>query len=241
MKGLFFIVSILLSISAFSQSSEIVSGGTSASNMYGGTQVNAGANSGFWIKSGSGNTKLEGSYYLFNTWANNAAFYLLANEGYKVPKVNFNVRFNRFEANMSNNGSNDSIFAFDSKTIKQVTLGSKLFVKKQVAGKGNNYFLEMIEEGEGLTLLKSYNTSIIPGTVNPMTQQKLKADKIEINSSYYVERDGNLEEVKLKKSTVLKLMANKKEEIKEFLKDSSISFKKDSDIKKIFNYYNSII
>ena len=151
------------------------------------------------------------------------------------------MRFNRFEANMSNDASKDSIFAFNSQSIKKVVIGNKTFVKKQVEGKGSNYFLEVIEDGDQVTLLKSFNASVIPGTINPMTQQKMKADKIEIKSSYYIERDGDLEEVKLKKSTIMKLMSDKKDKIKGFLNENNISFKKDADIKKIFHYYNSII
>ncbi|WP_396603147.1 hypothetical protein [Algibacter sp. R77976] len=241
MKRLLFLVGLFATFSAFSQNSEIIGSGTSASNMYGGVQVSAGSNNGVWIKSTSSKSKVEGSYYLFDNWGNIASFYLLGNEGYKIPKVNFNIRFNRFEANMSNEGANDSIFAFNSKSIKKVVLGSKEFVKKQVEGKGSNYFLETIQDGDKLSLFKSYNAIISPGTINPMTQQKMNADKIEIKSSYYLEKNGSLEEVKLKKSTVLKLMSDKKDEIKGFLNDNNLSFKKDADIKKIFSYYNSII
>ncbi|MGB5418061.1 hypothetical protein [Algibacter sp.] len=240
MKKVFLLIGALVTMCSYSQSSEIIGSGSSASNMYGGVQVSSGSNSGVWIKSTASNSKVEGSYYLFNNWANSASFYLLGNEGYKIPNVNFNVRFNRFEANMSDDASKDSIFAFNSQSVKKVVVGSKEFVKKQVSGKGANYFLEMIQEGDKLSLLKSYDASISPGTINPMTQQKMKADKIEIKSNFYVEKNGSLEEVRLKKSTVLKLMADKKVEIKEFLGDNDISFKNDADIKKIFSYYNSI-
>ena len=241
MKKIFLVLGVFSTIFSFAQSTEIIGTGSSASNMYGGVQVRAGSNNGVWIKSSSTKTKVQGSYYLFNNWLNTASFYLLGNEGYKVPKVNFNVRFNRFEANMSNDASKDSIFAFNSQSIKKVVIGNKTFVKKQVEGKGSNYFLEVIEDGDQVTLLKSFNASVIPGTINPMTQQKMKADKIEIKSSYYIERDGDLEEVKLKKSTIMKLMSDKKDKIKGFLNENNISFKKDADIKKIFHYYNSII
>ncbi|MFV9550126.1 hypothetical protein [Algibacter sp. PT7-4] len=241
MKKIFLLVTAFTTLYTFSQNSKIIGSGTSASNMYGGVQVTAGSNNGVWIKSSASKSKVEGSYYLFNNWVNNASFYLLGNEGYKVPQVNFNVRFNRFEANMSKNMAVDSIFAFNSQSIKKVVIGDKEFVKKQIEGKGSNYFLEMIQEGDKVSLLKSYNTVINPGTINPMTQKKMQADKIDIQSSYYIDRGGNLEEVKLKKSTVLKLMADKKQEIKSFLSDNKISFKVDADIKKIFNYYNSII
>ena len=86
--------------------------------------------------------------------------------------------------------------------------------------------------------------SISENTINfhiTNIKQKMKADKIDIKTSYFVDRNGELEEIKLKKSTILKLMSDKKDEIKSFLNEHSLSFKKDPDIKEIFNYYNSII
>ena len=179
------------------------------------------------------------SNYLFSNWANMASIYSTDKKGYKIPKVNFNVKFNRFEANLSD-GSKDSIFAFNSKSIDKVVLGEHEFIRKQVEGKGSNYFLELIQEGDKISVLKSYSAVVIPGTINPMTQQKLKEDTIKINSSYYVDRNGNMEEVKLKKSTVLKIMSDKKDELKRYMSENKLSFKTDDDIKKIFSYYNSI-
>lgn len=239
MKKLFLLVGLFSVAFAFSQKSEIISTGTSASNMYSGITFSAGTNNGIWIKSHPSKTKVEGSNYLFNNWANMASIYTIDNKGYKIPKVNFNVKFNRFEANLSD-GSKDSIFAFNSKTIDKVVIGNQEFVKKVVEGKGSNYFLELIQRGDKISLLKSYNATLISGNVNPMTQKKLTDDKISINFIYYIDRNGKLEDIKLKKSTVLKLMSDKNGELKTFINENKLSFKEEDDIKKIFNYYNSI-
>ena len=239
MKKIFLLAGLFSISFAFSQNSEIVGTGTSASNMYTGITVSAGSNNGIWIRSNPSESKVEGSNYLFSNWVNMASIHTTDKKGYKIPKVNFNVKFNRFEANLSD-GSKDSIFAFNSKSIDKVIIDNHQFVRKSVEGKGSNYFLELIEEGDKLSLLKSYSAVITQGTINPMTQKKLTEDKISINASYYIDRDGNLEEIKLKKSTVLKLMSDKKDELKSFLSENKISFKEDNDIKKIFSYYNSI-
>lgn len=240
MKKIFLLVGLFSITLAFSQKSEIIGTGTSASNMLnGGISLGPGVNNGVWIKSHPTEKKVEGSNYLFNNWANMASIYASDKKGYKIPKVNFNVKFNRFEANLSD-GSKDSIFAFNSKSIDKVVVNNQEFVRKSVEGKGSNYFLELIQQGDKMSLLKAYSAVIVPGNVNPMTQKKLNEDKISINSSYYVDRDGSLEEIKLKKSTVLKLMSDKKDELKSFLSENKLSFKEDNDIKKIFSYYNSI-
>ena len=146
MKKLFLLVGLFSVTFAFSQKSEILSTGTSASNtsMYGGNSIATGTNNGIWIRSHPSKTKVEGSNYLFNNWANMASIYTIDKKGYKIPKVNFNVMFNRFEANLSE-GSKDSIFAFNSKSIDKVVVDNHEFVRKSVEGKGSNYFLELIK------------------------------------------------------------------------------------------------
>ena len=192
---------------------------------------------GEWVKDSSEDNLYVGSNYLFNNWSNNAVVYDLTGKGYKLVDCNFNVATNKVEAMLDN--TEDKTFVFNSRDISKIKIGNKYFAKKKIDN-NPNYLLEVIQEGDRISLLKLYKTVLIPGSVNPMTQKKLSKDKISINSSYYVDRDGNLEEIKLKKSKVLKLMSDKKDELKSFLSENKLSFKEEGDIKKIFSYYNSI-
>ena len=193
---------------------------------------------GEWVKDRTkGDDSYSGSNYLFNSWSNNAEVYDLKGKGYKLTNCNFNVASNTMEAMLDK--SEDKTFAFNSKDVSKIKIGNKNFVKKTL-NNNPNYLLEEIIKGDKMTLLKSYSAVIVPGNVNPMTQKKLNKDKISINSSYYVDRDGSLEEIKLKKSSVLKIMSDKKDELKSFLSENKLSFKEDDDVKKIFRYYNSI-
>ena len=192
---------------------------------------------GEWVKDKSNEDSYSGSNYLFDSWSNKAEIYDLKGKGYKLINCNFNVASNRIEAMLDN--TEDKTFVFNSRDISKIKIGDKYFAKKKIDN-NPNYLLEVIQQGDKLALLKSYSAVIVPGNVNPMTQKKINEDKISINSSYYVERDGTLEEIKLKKSTVLKLMSDKKDKLKSFLSENKLSFKEDNDIKRIFGYYNSI-
>lgn len=195
----------------------------------------------FWTyKSNSAPTTVLGSNYLFNNWSNSASIYTIENKGYKISGINFNVKYNRFEARLRDVSKKDSTYVFDSNSIDKVVIGNQEFVKKEFDGKGPNYFVEVVQQGHKVSLLKSYRTRLIVGASNPMTKDKILDDKISIVPTYYIERNGQLVEAKLKKSSMLKLMSDKKSDLKEFLKDNKISFKKEDDIKKLFIYYNSI-
>ncbi len=197
---------------------------------------------GIWVKlySSSSSSNIEGSNYLFDNWLNSASIYAIDKKGYKISGINFNVKYNRFEARLSDVSKEDSTFVFNSNSINKVVIGNQEFVKKEFDGKGVNYFIEVITQGNKISLLKSYRTSLMAGASNPMTKEKFTDDKIVIIPTYYIERNGQLEEVKLKKSSMLKLMSDKKSEVKDFLSKTKLSFKEEDDIKKIFTYYNSI-
>lgn len=229
---------ILLSITMlFSQESQIISTGTSGSDMLGSNQIIAGSSNGVWIRNSSVVNELEGTYYLFENWKNRAIVYDLNNKAYNLPNCNFNIESNSVEAQLDE--VKDEIFAFNSRDIQKVEFGDQLFVKKN-SNKGSNQLLEVIHQGEKMALYKEYETSILKASVNPMTLKKIGKDKIVKNSIYYIEKTNKLEEIKIKKSTVLNLMGDKKNEIKSYIKENKLSLSEDIDLSKIFQYYNTL-
>ncbi|MFV9550125.1 hypothetical protein [Algibacter sp. PT7-4] len=192
---------------------------------------------GEWTKTSSTKNTISGTNYLFNTWSNTAEIYDLSGKGYKLPNCNFNVASNSVEA-MFDDATNKT-FVFNTKDLSKVRIGNKVFIKKETNNQ-NNYLLEIIEESSNVSLYKKYETEVVLASVNPMTQQKMGKDKIDIKHSYLVETNGKLKALKIKKSTILKLMSDKKDYIKTFIKDNKLSVAKENDLKQIFKYYNSI-
>lgn len=234
MKNIFLFFALFSIISLFSQEGEIVNTGNSG---FGSIQISGGAGNGVWIKNSTVANDIDGSYYLFNNWFNNAIIYDLSNKAYNLPNCNFNIESNSVEAQLDD--VKDKIYAFNSGDIIKVEFGNRLFVKKN-SNKGANQLLEVIHEGEKMSVYKEYESSISKATVNPMTLQKMGKDKVVIKSNYYVEKDGKIEEFKLKKSSLLNLMANKKNEVKSFIKENKLSTSKDEDLAKIFQYFNTL-
>ena len=198
------------------------------------------SSSAMWAYKTSSVPTVLGSNYLFNNWLNSASIYTIDKKDYKISGINFNVKNNRFEARISDVSKEDSTFVFNSNYIDRVVVGQREFVKKEVVDKRTNYFVEIVHQGYKISLLKLYSTRVILGASDPMTKEKMSDDKIVIKSTYYIERNSQLEETKLNKYSILKLMSDKKSEVKGFLKDNKVSFRHEEDVKKIFVYYNSI-
>jgi len=210
-------------------------GGNKISDLFANDNMNT--NSGFWITTVSSGD-MDGSSYLYHNWINRGQIYDSTGKGYNIPNCNFNISSNRIEA-LLNEDSAEKVFVFNTRDLKKVRIGLKTFVNKNI-DKGPNYLLEVIQEGDKIALYKSHKTVVIVAEVNPMTKQKMGKDKITIENSYYVEKNGKIEEVKMKKSNLLKLMSNKKREVNSFMKENKINTSKEADLFKTFQYYNTL-
>jgi archaellin len=73
-----------------------------------------------------------------------------------------------------------------------------------------------------------------------MTQEKIQQDKYVQDYTYYVNQNGNLEKIKLNKSTILKLVKDKQSIVKEYAKINNLDFSNEIDVNIILKYYESL-
>ncbi|KGL62866.1 hypothetical protein [Polaribacter sp. Hel1_85] len=239
MKKATYILIVLLSVSpSFAQgpqgnSSNLPSG----SNGFGGGSNNyMNFVKGEWVKNKT-KTAIDGSFYLYDDWTNLAQIFDFNNKGYKLLNCNFNIKLNRIEAKLED--GNKNIYAFNSKDISKFYIKNTTFVSKDI-DLGVSQLLEVIYESDKLSLYKAYVSKIKYASVNPMTQRKIGKDRVVINNVLYIEKGGELKEIKLKKSTILKLLSNKKGLVKKHIKKNNLLINKQTDLINIFNYYNSL-
>jgi len=57
---------------------------------------------------------------------------------------------------------------------------------------------------------------------------------------YFVISNGEAKKIKANKKTILSVLANKGNEISNYIESNKISFKNDADLSNVFNHYNSI-
>lgn len=99
-------------------------------------------------------------------------------------------------------------------------------------------FFELLSEGK-LTLLakeslenRSYNTGYYGfGTINRL---------VLVDNYFVLDERGNVNAFSAKKADLLKLMQNREDEVKNFIKTSNINLDRKTDVVRTFAYYNAL-
>lgn len=187
---------------------------------------------GIWI-SKKNNNKVQGNPYLYEKWNNTLIVYAKDGNKYKMNNSNYNALNDSFAISISS----DSIYSFSKKDIDYVKLNNTYF--KNISDDNINRFYAVLFDGENTGLVKSITSEIQRGSVNPMTNAKVKKDKYVLKESYYIFKDASLHPIKLNKK-ILKVLSDNDTDLKSFMKDKKLSYKNEGDIIKLIEYYDSI-
>ena len=96
-------------------------------------------------------------------------------------------------------------------------------------------YYQVISNG-ATKLLKRYTKTIFESKgYNTAAVKKFQAFNI-----YYLYKGGKIDKVDNPKKTIYALAGNKKTELDNYLKANNINFKKDEDLAKVFDYYNTL-
>lgn len=98
-------------------------------------------------------------------------------------------------------------------------------------------YLEVMAEGN-IRLLKKITISVkeIKDYSSAVTEKSYVT-----KSTYYVaQQDNALQNVSLNKKDIIKALPAHTKEIEQYIKDNKVNFRKDEDLTKLVNYYNSL-
>lgn len=200
---------------------------------------NAGAPNTIGTASGSSSmfssspTSVDGSYYVFESWKNDAVIELDNGNEYTL-KQNFNI--NAYKGTFESKISEESVFLFELENIKRVTINYKPYVIKYSKDENKLALYEDLGTYNGKTLLKDFKAELIQRGSDPYKGNL--NDQIVINSNYYISQNDDIKKIKLKKSTVIKLFEKESNAVKTFMKEEKLSFKEDNDMRKLFRFLN---
>ncbi|MGB1269475.1 MAG: hypothetical protein ACPG45_07030 [Flavobacteriaceae bacterium] len=181
-------------------------------------------------------SRVEGSQFAFKSNSNSFIVYDVYGESHKVPGGNYDA----FTDNVVSALGKDSVFVFSKKMIKSFRVNGVLF-NRYINKENQKKFYAELTSGKGMVLLKSYVVIIKNGAIDPLTQHKISKDKFVLNEKYFLLNENNIvDEIQLRKKKILKLFVSHKDEIIDFVKINKLSFKSESDLIKLFNYYNSL-
>lgn len=174
---------------------------------------------------------IDGSVYLFDDWNNRAIIYTTNHEKYALYNINLNIKRNSFESKVGN----DSLFSFSFNNIEKFVINNRVFINYY--WDNDNRVYEEIAKNKDFEILKGFNIKYVEGSSNPMLNRK--NDKYIRNETYYVRKNNKIAFLNLKKSRILKLLElddEKEAKVLNYADENKLSFKKEEDLKKIFEY-----
>ena len=179
---------------------------------------------------------VDGSIYLFNNWKNYPVVVKSKdNKTFTLDNINFNLRTNRLVTKISQ----DSIFVLNMKSIETVDIQGKVF--KKVDTEIGSRIFEVIYESDKVSLLNFHSVKLVEGSVNPMLSRK--TDKLVHKEVYYVLNGQGINELRLKKKSILNSFAsndNEKNSLLNYFLENKLSFKKIDDVKVVLNNLSTI-
>ncbi len=100
-------------------------------------------------------------------------------------------------------------------------------------------FFEVIASGKA-KLLKKTDLNLLDANYNAALASGSRAATYVKNTKYFVETDNTVKPFKPRKRKVLKLFPSKKAELAAFIKEHKLKVRKEADLAKVFDYYNSL-
>ncbi|WP_340074431.1 hypothetical protein [Leptobacterium sp. I13] len=176
----------------------------------------------------------EGDVYLFSKWED-AELYSKTGKKYKILGINYNVKNDRFEIKVAK----DSVFVIAPNYIDYVDVNDVLYKKYDKSVNNLEGYYEIVYKGNKLSLLKKHNVRLVKGKMNPLNGI-VDPDKYYLYYDYYIQKVDQVKEIILKEKTINKFLGNKIELINKYVKSNNLSYKKEKDIIRILEYYDSL-
>ncbi|MGZ0014997.1 hypothetical protein [Yeosuana sp. AK3] len=171
---------------------------------------------------------VEGSSYLFKDWDNSARIYSNNQQIIDLNNINLDLRIVKFASKISE----DSIFVFDD--IYKVKINERIFSNIK-----NNFYEVLYTDKDNFIFLKKHILKVEPER-HKITNTVIGPGRYEIESKYYIYKNNELNKLVLNKKYILEMLAAKNSLISKYQKDYKLSYSKEEDVIKIFQYYNSL-
>jgi hypothetical protein len=177
---------------------------------------------------------IAGNIYVFEGWKNMSKI-VIGEQVFKLRNINFNIKTNNFESQIGK----DSIFAFNTTNVDHIFINNRKFKSFYVSNQDKNKNFEIIYDGEEIKILKGYEVGIKYNEPDPLMIKK-NVDNYFTTATYYIRKDEDIKQIKLKKKSILALFNNKSDLVGKYVKENKLSYKKEKDLNKMFIYYDSL-
>lgn len=223
MKKILLLALMITGVYSFSQTSKGDSDDY-VNNMTGNLYKN-----GMWLPAKKINNEIEGTTYLFKNWDGLYQLNYSNNKYLKLVNLNYNITTKTIESKISN----DSVFQFQMNDIVSLKNGNDIY--KLFDGE----LYKQVFNGKKNSLFKNFKVNVIDGAFNPLTQITAPSKYVQKNEYFYL-KDNKLEQFKANKKNILKIFADKEEQMKSYIKSNNLNYNDEIDLFKLFNYYEGL-
>ncbi|WP_271765869.1 hypothetical protein [Aquimarina algiphila] len=116
----------------------------------------------------------------------------------------------------------------------------KGYVYKMLDFEGTKQFFIFLKEGKNSLVMKVEKRIKQGENAIDAYKQSTNAKYIEKRRYFILTSEGDLLRVKLKQKDVLKVLGDKKNEIKKYVSSKGLNYKKENDLIRIVSYYNTL-
>lgn len=162
----------------------------------------------------------------------------------KLIKSGVPMRYNAYadEIEIKNHVSEENYGALIKDPSIYVKIGKDIyvFIPYEGSNERGGYF-NILADGKSYDLYKKTTAAFIPpkeATTNYDTSTSAYFDK---TTKYYLVKNGTFLEMPASKSKVLNVMESRKKEVKDYIGENNLDVDKESDLTKVFIYFDSLL
>lgn len=180
----------------------------------------------------------KGTYYYVKNWRV-GTIKLFSGEVIENYPLKYDMKMNQIDIKVD-----EEIKALSIGSVKEIAWtksngDTELLKNARIYNKNEHGLLSIINNGN-TPLLKKTSLKIQESNYNAALDVGNQAKKYIKTEEYYTISNGNLKKTRKSKRSFNKLFSDKTNIVKTYVKQNNLSYKKDNDLAKIFEYYNSL-
>ena len=169
--------------------------------------------------------KEKNDIYLNPSWNNKGELFVDGNK-HIIRNINFNISRNEVSCRLKNG----KYFVFSSVDVREFSINNKNFKKN-----GRSYYEVLVEEDNSY-FYKRYDVRYHEGVTHRIGGGTVGSGRMSTSFAYLIKKGNESKTIELNKKSVLSLFEDQQEELKRFVKEKDLSYKKEKDLITIISH-----
>jgi hypothetical protein len=184
----------------------------------------------------------QGSPYVFDEWESGVVVFK-GEEGGKFKNIKIDLMNNQLEVLYMNTEKILPAAEFKMVKLNRPDLNANTFFQKasdyKYGGKTLEGFAQVTPVGENFKIITIHSVRVIQSSMNAKIVGANHRKRLARDKKTFLLKKGKLYRVK-KKKDVYKVLTKKQKKLKAYISDHDLSIKKEADLVKILEYYETI-